>query len=69
MNALNTLVFVTRIYRTPRNRLEKENYFNIWPVLVADNNIKSLGNFPHKTRFPLGDFFRANKQKVNAIGW
>jgi hypothetical protein len=22
-----------------------------------------------KTRFPLGDFFRANKQKVNVIGW
>ena len=22
-----------------------------------------------KARFPLGDFFRANKQKANVIGW
>ncbi len=23
----------------------------------------------NKTRFPLGDFFRVNKQKANVIGW
>ena len=25
--------------------------------------------FPIKARFPLGDFFRANKQKANVIEW
>ncbi len=37
---------------------------------IMQTHIKQLlKQLPRKARFPLGDFFRANKQKTNVIGW
>jgi hypothetical protein len=42
---------------------------NGWIFISEQHEIIKLSDYSHKARCPLGDFFRADKQKVNVIGW